>query len=252
MYIAGIDAGGSKTECIIWDTDRQEIVAQSKTGPANYQVVGLDRAVGEIKQALKLALDSVGLQSISLVGLGIAGAGREKDINRLNSKLSNISWINNFYITDDGRAALLGATGGRSGIILIAGTGSIAYGLRKDGGFIRSGGWGPILGDEGSGFWLGLRALKLIIRASEGRGQETSLSDIVKEKLEIDNLSQLVPFIHKGKLPRKKIAALVPSIIKEAENNDQVAKNLVKTGVKELLLLVKSIKAGLDEDINGS
>ena len=177
---------------------------------------------------------------------GIAGAGREKDINRLNSKLSNISWINNFHITDDGRTALLGATGGRSGIILIAGTGSIAYGLRKDGGFIRSGGWGPILGDEGSGFWLGLRALKLIIRASEGRGQETSLSDIVKEKLEIDNLSQLVPFIHKGKLPRKKIAALVPSIIKEAENNDQVAKNLVKTGVKELLLLVKSIKAGLD------
>ena len=246
MYIAGIDAGGSKTECIIWDTEREEVAAQSRTGPANYQVVGLNKAVGEIKQALKLVLNSVGLESIPLVGLGIAGAGREEDINRLKARLNDVSWINKFVITDDGRSALLGATGGHPGMILIAGTGSIAYGLREDGGFIRSGGWGPILGDEGSGFWLGLKAIKLVIRASEGRAQRTSLTDIVKEELKIDKLSKLVSFIHKGKLPRKKIAALVPSIIKEAENDDQSAKNLVDTGIEELLLLVKSIKARLD------
>jgi N-acetylglucosamine kinase-like BadF-type ATPase len=246
MYIGGIDAGGSKTECIIFDKNKEKIVARSRTGPANFQVVGLDKAVSEIKRALELALDFAGLTTLPLVGLGVAGAGRKEDINKLRLRINRLSFLNECFITNDGETALLGATGGGAGIILIAGTGSIAYGLRQDGDFIRSGGWGPILGDEGSGFWLGMKVLKSVIKASEGRGIKTPLVDIVKNELGIEKLSKLIPFIHQGNLPRKKIAGLVPLLLDVAEKGNRVASQIVAQGIEELLILVDSISLRLD------
>ena len=245
MYIGGIDAGGSKTECIIYDNFENKIVARSRTGSANYQVVGLDRAVNEIERALKLAMDNVGLKSLPLVGMGVAGAGREGDISRIKSRIDEISLLEDYYITNDGKIALLGATGGKKGIILISGTGSIAYGLKKNGQFLRSGGWGPILGDEGSGFWLGLNAIQSVIKASENRAPQTSMTEVIKNKLEIKNLNQLISFVYQNELPRKEIAALVPDLFEEADKGDSVSCQIVSRGVDELQFLIQSISSRL-------
>jgi len=246
MLTAGIDAGGSKTECIIVDSEAETIISRAETGPANLQVVGIKKAVQEIKSALEQAKAKAGISKLSVIGLGIAGAGRESDKIKLKKVLNKTIKTGNFFLTDDAQIALLGATGGRAGIVLIAGTGSIAYGLKKSDEKIRSGGWGPLLGDEGSGFWIAMEALKTAAKASDNRAEETELEDLIIEYFNFNNLQELIPFIYERELPRREIAALTPKIIKLAESGDKAAEKILKEALSELALLVNSLVERLD------
>ncbi len=246
MLVAGIDAGGSKTECIIFDRKENKILARVVTGPANYQVVGIDKACQEIKLAIDEAKKKADIKKIPLLGIGMAGVGRKKDRKRLKNKLSKLLEVENFYLNDDGYIALLGATGGEKGIVVIAGTGSIAYALKKSGEKIRSGGWGPLIGDEGSGFWIGIEAIKKAVRAEENRENNTLLVKLIKEHYSFNELQELIPFIYDNDLPRKKIARLAPGVFELAQKGDILSKQLVKKAVFELSLLVSSLRERLD------
>lgn len=248
LIFAGIDVGGTATKCLLVSEDNQ-VLAEVKTGPANYQVVGLEKAVAEIKQAVENACRVADIAEIDILGIGLAGAGREQDIQAFKKVLScQLEKVKQLYITDDGEIAVMGAHAGNPGLVVIAGTGSMVYGLSRTGQTIRAGGWGPILGDEGSGFWIGLMALKQIIKAEEGRGMTTSLVKPVLNEFNISNLWQeLVPFIYQQRLPRKKIASLAPLVIKEMEAGDQIAKKIILTGIKELASTVYSISERLNE-----
>ncbi len=246
MLIAGIDAGGSKTECIIVDTDENQIIARAETGAANYQVVGLNEACKQIKDALEAAKKQIGISRLTALGVGLAGAGRKDDLKKIKDRMHTIIDLRNIFFSDDAYIALLGATGGSEGIVLIAGTGSIAYGLKKSGIKIRSGGWGPIIGDEGSGYWIAMEAIKRAIRASENRAPETSLRKLILQHFDFDSLEELIPFVYQGKLPRKKIAALTPEIFILAQNGEQTAVEITENAVEELALLANSLKVKLD------
>ena len=245
MLTAGIDAGGSKTECIIVDSESNNIITRAETGAANYQVVGLKKACREIKSALNQAKARAGISKLSVIGIGMAGAGRENDKIKLKKELDQIIETE-FFLTDDAQIALLGATGAKAGIVLIAGTGSIAYGLKKSGHKIRSGGWGPLIGDEGSGFWIALEAIKKAVKASENRAEATQLQALIIDYFNLDSLQELIPFIYEGELPRREIAALTPEVIKLAENGDKAAAAIIKEAVFELNLLVNSLVERLD------
>ena len=246
MLTAGIDAGGSKTECIIVDTDENQIIARAETGAANYQVVGLKEACQQIKDALEAAKHRAGISRLTALGIGLAGAGRKDDLRKIKNRIKTMIDMRNIFFSDDGYIALLGATGGSEGIVLIAGTGSIAYGLKKSGSKIRSGGWGPIIGDEGSGYWIAVEAIKRAIRASENRAPETSLKKIILQHFDFDSLEELIPFVYQGKLPRKEIAALTPEIFNLAQNGEQAAVEITENAVEELALLANSLKVKLD------
>ena len=246
MITAGIDAGGSKTECIIIDSEAEKIISRAETGSANYQVVGLKKAGQEIKNSLEQAKAKAGISKLSVLGLGIAGAGRENDKVRLKKELNRIIEVENFFLTDDAEIALLGATGGKKGIVLIAGTGSIAYGLKKSGDKIRSGGWGPLLGDEGSGFWIAMEALKKAVKAAENRAEETELNDLIIEHFNFSSLQGLIPLIYEGELPRREIAALTPKIIESAVNGDNTAAEIIEEAAAELAVLASSLAERLD------
>lgn len=246
MLISGIDAGGSKTECVIIDSEEQKIISRAETGPANYQVVGIKRACQEIKSALEQAKAKAGISRLSVIGLGMAGAGRDNDKIKLKKELTKFIEVKDFFLTDDAQIALLGATGGRAGIVLIAGTGSIAYGLKKSGSKIRSGGWGPLIGDEGSGFWIALEAIKRAVKASENRAEMTGLEELIIDYFNFSCLQELIPFIYQGELPRREIVALAPKVIKLAENGDKAAAEIIKEAVNELARLVDSLAKRLD------
>lgn len=246
MITAGIDAGGSKTECIIVDSETNKIITRAETGPANYQVVGLEKACQEIKSSLEQAKSKAGISRVSVLGIGLAGAGRENDKIKLRKELSKILRLKDFFLTDDAQIALLGATGAEAGIVLIAGTGSIAYGLKKSSGKIRSGGWGPLIGDEGSGFWIAMEAIKRAIKASEKRAEGTKLEKLIIDYFNFSTLQELIPFIYEGELPRREIASLTPKVMELAKNGDKAAVEIIKEAVNELALLVNSLVERLD------
>lgn len=249
MFYAGIDAGGTSCKCIIID-EKNDVLARVKTGPANYQLVGIDNAVKEIHQVVKKACNKAGIAGVDILGIGMAGAGSDEDRKIIMAKLLPIKRAKKIYLTHDAHIAVLGAHNGKAGIVLIAGTGSIVYGLTENMQTIRAGGWGPILGDEGSGFWIGLKALKYIIKAKEGRIGKTSLVEPVLNYLNIDSLRELIPFIHQGNLPRKKIAAIAPLVIEEMIKGDQIARKIIDRGLNELALTIKVLSDRMDSGRN--
>ncbi|MGM0409419.1 MAG: N-acetylglucosamine kinase [Bacillota bacterium] len=246
MYIAGIDAGGSKSECVIYNTETDKIISRAVSGAGNYQSIGLNKACKEINTALEKAKKKANLNKVDLLGIGTAGAGRKEDKKRLRTILDKLLITDKYYLSDDGHIALLGATAGKKGVIVIAGTGSIAYALKDSGEKLRSGGWGPIIGDEGSGFWIGLKAIKKAIRASEKRDKSTLLIPLVKKEFSMKNLENLIPFVYDNKLPKKEIASLAPAVFSLAEKGDELAIEIVEKAADELVLLALSLQGKLD------
>lgn len=240
MILAGIDAGGTTTKCLLMHLGG-EILGRSTTGPANLQVVGLEEGVRQVQEALKQACMQACVDRVDILGIGFAGAGRRKDRERLVQKLNGLSLAHKVFLTDDGVIAAYGAYGGKPGLILIAGTGSIAYELKDHHGLERRGGWGPFLGDEGSGFWIGLKALQAVIRAHEGRGMATILSNLIREKLQIQTLEELIPFMHDGSLPRDRVAALSREVVQAREEGDTVAQTILREGIEALAALIHSL-----------
>lgn len=244
MVIGGIDAGGSATKCILMD-EACKVLATSRGGSANYQA-GAAQAATEIRLALKTACKLANVNCIDALGIGIAGAGRDGDLEIIRREIGPLEMVKSSWFTNDGAIAVLGAHGGKPGVVLIAGTGSIAYGLRKDLRMIRSGGWGSILGDEGSGYWIGLQAMKAFVRDLEGRDEPTVLTQVIKNRFGITDPGELLPIVFKPDLGRKEVAALAPEVIEAMNRGDRTAWRIIHTGLGELVLLVQSVRKNLD------
>ena len=243
MEIGGIDAGGSATKCILIDETRK-VLGESRSGSANYQA-GAAKAAAEIRVAIKSACELAGVDHIDALGIGVAGAGRDADLEAMRREIGPMEMVESSWLTNDGAIAVLGAHGGKPGVVLIAGTGSIAYGLRQDLSMVRSGGWGSILGDEGSGYWIGLQALKAFARSLEGRDEPTVLTQLIRNRFGITDPGELLPVVFKPDLGRKEVAALAPEVIEAMIRGDRMALRIIHTGLGELVLLVQSVRKNL-------
>lgn len=183
-YIVGVDGGGTKTTAVVTDATGA-VIGLGRGGAGNYQTIGLDNATDAIASAIGGAIQEAAstggiapadLDNELIVVLGLAGADRPRDKANLQKALMAKLPAKPRYlvIENDARIALAGATGGKPGVVLIAGTGSIALGIDEQGQTIRCGGWGPILGDEGSGYAMGKAALIAVMRDYDGRGPSTT------------------------------------------------------------------------------
>lgn len=244
MVFGGIDAGGTATKCLLLDGEGK-ILGEHEGPPANYQA-GAEVAANVIKSTLLEAMAKAGLNRIASLGIGMAGAGRKPELAKMEQYLGRLEGVDRYALTDDGEIALLGAYRGQPGIVLVAGTGSIAYGLRRDGQRVRSGGWGAILGDEGSGYWIGLQAVRRVIRSEEGRSGQTALSPVVREKLGITSLDSLPAMVYQSSLGRKEIASLVPAVFATAQQGDPAATEIIDAALTELVLLVQAVEKKMD------
>jgi len=229
LMFLGVDAGGTKTVAVLAN-EKGQIVGYGKAGPGNYQAVGLKTSIEAITSAVRTALASAGTSARpKLAVLGLAGVGRPLDYERLKRALSGLKLFKDteLFITNDAHIALVGAVGQEYGVILIAGTGAIAFGINQSGEQARADGWGYLLGDEGGGYWIGLEALRAALRDYDGRGPSTLLSQYLCQRLEITHPADLVEWAYHNKPSVSTIAALAEIVFTAAAQGDRVAMRIL-------------------------
>jgi glucosamine kinase len=245
MFVLGIDAGGTKTVCLLADGDGR--VRASARGPgANLQSLG----ELEVEKVLHEVMDSVlsGEQAApAAICLGIAGVDRPHDNAIIRGIMRRIGLKAPVLVVNDALAALVAGAGDEGpGIVLIAGTGSICYGRNEHGRAARAGGWGYILGDEGSGWWIGRHALSAVMRAGDGRGPATSLTTRVLAHFELDQISDLVHEVYYRDTRRRAVAGLSGVVQASADEGDVVARQILSDAADELAAAVRSVATRLE------
>lgn len=249
-YLLGVDGGGTKTLALLAGPDG-EIIGMGDGGPSNFYAVGFDAARASLETALRAAWDDAGLQPKPLAAacLGLAGAGRADDIAQV------LAWVRGFIsagaieLVNDARLVIEAeAAPGDSpawGLAIISGTGSIAYGWDPAGNTARSGGWGYLLGDEGSAFSVGLAALRAVCRAHDGRAPATLLTRYLLEAWSLNDPQELVGRVYQGKFPRTEISRLSRVVEAAADAGDAVAAAIFEQAGEELALAAASVASQL-------
>src|SRR5215510_11393051 len=176
----GIDGGGTNCRAAIVD-EQGKIRGEGRAEAANFLRTGLDVAIRNIKNAIDDAREQVPISpsQITAACIGLAGVSHPSHHQRMLAALKDELPFSEIMLETDARIALAGATGNQPGVVIIAGTGSIACGINARGRFARSGGWGPVMGDEGSGSYIGRRTLEAVVMAYDYRGEPTSMMDPV-------------------------------------------------------------------------
>src|SRR5688572_31187621 len=236
-YVVGIDAGGTKTVGLLAD-ETGAIVAEARGMGANLQTDGelqVEKVLAEIMDTLSAD------HPISAVCLGIAGVDRPHDEGVIRSILRRLGHRENARVVNDGAIALVAGAPGRVGVVVLAGTGSICYGADRTGRTARSGGYGFLLADEGSGYWLGHQSLRAAVRATDGRGPETRLQGLLFEALGVTSVAELIPRVYEKGLPKYRIAALAGLVQTAHDAGDAVAATLIDAAGRELGLAARSV-----------
>lgn len=159
--------------------------------------------------------------------------------------IASIVQAERLKVTDDAHIALLGATGGGPGIIVIAGTGSIAYGRNAESRTARAGGWGHIFGDEGGGFDLVRQALRAALRREEGWGPPTALGDCLLKAAGAATINEVLHLFYTRDYPRDRVAAFASLVDIAAREGDAVARNLLQQAAQQLATLAGNVRAQL-------
>lgn len=252
-YVLGIDGGGSKTTCILMNRSGQ-VIGRGEAGASNYQSIGVEAAKKSIATAIQQSLiasnlnQNIQTQNIKIEGicLGLAGVGRPKDIEVVknivqdlrNSKLLPITWNlqpQNIIICHDALIALVGGIGRDVGIVVAAGTGSIIFGRNSQGETKRVGGWGHILGDEGSAYKIAIAGMQAALKVYDGREIYSCLLEDFQQHLDLANIEDLVDVIYRRGWNVKKIAALAPIVDRAAAKGDRIANEIIDDAVQELV-----------------
>jgi N-acetylglucosamine kinase-like BadF-type ATPase len=235
VLILGIDSGATKTTSVIANEDG-EILGTGEAGPSNYQVVGIAYTSENIKLSIEKAIEFSGLSNIKFdIGcFGIGGLDTKEDYNIISKIIKSLDFTRRNIIVNDVVIALNALTGGNPGIVVVAGTGAIAYGVDPKGKEARSSGWGWLIGDEGSGFDISRKALARAAKASDGREEKTILVEIFKEHFKVKDLIDIIPKVHKKEIYSGEIALLAPLVTNAAEKGDKVATNIFKETGEEL------------------
>lgn len=248
IVVVGIDGGGSRTRAAIVDGTGR-VLGYGEAGASNIHMCGHDRARAAIAEATANASSSAGLASPHFLAafLGVAGAGTERDREELRAIGRELELAPSEAIDADHdlRIALAGGLAGEPGIVLIAGTGSSCYGRTSDGRVWRAGGWGALLDDVGSGYWLGVQALTAVTRAVDGRGALTSLQPALVSALGIEDIEEILRMTGREGLAREQIAKLAPLVLEADADGDDVAHEIVRHGLDELARMAHAVAQNL-------
>jgi len=243
-YVVGIDAGGTKTVGLLAD-ETGAVLAEARGTAANLQTDG-ELKVEKVFDGIMETLSSH--HPVSAVCLGIAGVDRPHDESVIRSILRRLGHRETARVVNDGAIALVAGAPGRVGVVVLAGTGSICYGADREGRTARAGGYGFLLADEGSGYWLGHQSLRAAVRAEDGRGPETLLRKLLFEALEVTSVAELIPRVYEKGLPKYRIAALASFVQTAFEQGDAVAATFIDAAGRELGLAARSVARQLQLD----
>jgi N-acetylglucosamine kinase-like BadF-type ATPase len=250
-YLIGIDGGGTKTDSAITDLSGN-IIHQTTGKASNFLVVGIEEAVENIfalveENLFKLEGDFADVKQIVI---GVAGAGRKEDAQLLEKSFKDYADQQGIHfkgvkVVSDAHIALEGAFPDSAGCILIAGTGSILFGKDEKGAIHRVGGFGRLIGDEGSGYSIGRKALNAVSKESDGRGEETLISELLNAKMNSSSSTSIINKVYKEKLD---VASVAKIVIEAAEEGDPIAEDILDEEADELVLHIKSLMNKIQTD----
>ncbi len=247
FLVAGVDGGGSRTRLIL-ATETGEEIASVEGGSSAMRPGEAERAGATIAHLMRDALSTAGiLDSVpTILYGGFAGVGREEERRDLENELDRLGVAEEVVVDSDAAIALVDAFGDGPGIIVISGTGSIAFGRGIDGAHARCGGWGPAFGDEGSGAWLGRRALGVVAAAADGREAPTALTGSILTAAEVNTVEELIPWGIAASTTT--ISGLAPVVIATAAAGDPRANALVALAAEELVVHIRALAVRLFGD----
>jgi N-acetylglucosamine kinase-like BadF-type ATPase len=239
-YFLGFDGGGTKTECILADSEGR-VVGRSVGGPSNPLRTGYTRAWFALSEAADIVLSRQKLSAGHIGGIcaGLGGAGRSGVVRRAATFFERGYPNATVRVTTDLEIALQAAFGSAEGIILLAGTGSAAFGRGENGRMARAGGRGPWFSDEGSAFDIGRRAFKAVVEAEEGRGPETALSKRIFKWHQASDWDLLLDHILKN--PDDVFPRTFPLVAELAERGDEVSSGILSAAALSLAKLAACV-----------
>jgi N-acetylglucosamine kinase-like BadF-type ATPase len=239
MYVLGIDAGGTKTFCYLADADGN-IVGEGRSSGANLHSHGELEVEKVLHGVIEQAIGDLAVLPAATC-IGIAGVDRAEDDRIVRGIMRRLGFRSRTLVVNDALIALVAGVGDEPGVVIIAGTGSIAYGVNQQGLAARAGGWGYVLGDEGSGFWIGREALMAVVREADGRGPRTGLTPLVLEHFTLEQVSGLVREVYEPGRHRQPVAALGPVVERARAEGDVVAAEILRHASEELTRAAASV-----------
>src|SRR3954466_10205752 len=198
IYVLGIDAGGTKTVCQLAD-ENGEVLAESRRGGANLQAAGELEVEKVLHEVMEEAIGDHEVRPTAIC-LGIAGVDRPDDARVVRGIMKRIGYKARVLVVNDALVALEAGAPDCPGVVVIAGTGSIAYGRNERNEAARAGGWGYVLGDEGSGYWIGRAALRAVLREADRRGPATELTSLLTSYYGVARAQDLIHQVYAATL----------------------------------------------------
>jgi N-acetylglucosamine kinase-like BadF-type ATPase len=244
-YFLGVDGGQSGTTAVIGD-ETGHVLGIGEAGPCNHAGAAegrtkLERAVtASMAAACVAAKLDAGSIRFAAACFGMSGGPDDK-----RKILANTLRTDRLIVTTDAEIALAGATESGQGIIVIAGTGSIAYGRNNEGRSARAGGWGYVFGDEGGAFDIVRQALRASLRMEEGWGPATSLRSALIEATAGADANDALHRFYTPEWPRSRVASLAPLMDQAADNGDLVALQIIHDAAMHLATLAGSVRGQL-------
>ena len=240
--ILGVDGGQSSTRTVLANADG-ELLGACRTGPCNHihEVGGLERQYTALHDGVLGAFSEAGItpRRVAVACLGLTGSGHRPTVEAALA-------AQRITLLGDMDIAFAGAIPDLVGTVVIAGTGTIAHGRDAQGNVHRTGGWGYVAGDEGGGYDLGVRALRAVYRAVDGRGPQTILTNVLLAHYQAHDVRQLREVIYRPSTTRAQIASSAAGVAEAATAGDRVACGLLHESALALAELVNGVLDALD------
>jgi len=244
-----VDGGGTKT-ITVCVSDGGNLIARHHSGSSNHNSVGNEEAKKHLIEGIEAVLKESGKSSQDVGGITLSMAG----VDRPEDKVLVSQWLNDvlpnvpYSIYNDAYAALASGTNGvLFGVVVISGTGTISYGFKSSEKTARAAGWGPLLGDEGSGYHIGSEVLKAVVRSKDGMIQSTSLTTKLFKSLSINKEDDLITWAYaKHNEGWQRIAQLSALAHEAANEGDTVARRILSNAASSLVDTIQAVVKQLD------
>jgi N-acetylglucosamine kinase-like BadF-type ATPase len=247
-FVIGIDGGGTRTRALLADLEGG-VLGAAEAGTSNPLARGSEACRFELERAIAGAFEAAGRprDRVTALCMGLAGADQASEQEEL-AGWARQSLADRVLVVNDGQIVLAAGTPENWGVALIAGTGSFAWGRNRRGQTSRAGGWGYMMGDEGSAFDLARQALRAATQFADGRGPTTTLLADILADWGLATPAELVGRAYRSGLTHTDIAGLAPVVVRAAEHGDTVAVKLVQSAATDLARAVAAVSRALDLD----